>query len=243
MLAKLLGNSAYTVGLTIWVVLALVVGQALASTIVLSLPLSGNQAVVATLLAAVGYAFGLMLAIGMPALARKKLASKVTLGLQRLPSFGDIGIGTLSVLPYYVASGIIIWFGLEVLNVINPDVGQQIPFENLSMRIEYIVAFITLVVLAPFAEELLFRGYFLGRLGEKIGKWVAVVVTAMVFGLMHLVGFNEQGIVLQWSAAGDTFALGLVAGLLRVLTGSIWAGVILHAVKNGIAYYFLFIAR
>jgi len=243
MLAKLLGKSAYAVGLTLWVVLSLVVGQSLASMAVLSFPQSGNPAVVATLLAALGYALGLALALGVPALATRKLVTKKTLGISRLPSIGDIGLGVLSVLPYYIASGVIIWFGMEVLNVINPDVGQQIPFENIALRIEYIVAFITLVILAPFAEELLFRGYFLGRLGERIGKWAAVIITALVFGSMHLIGFTDNGIVLQWSAAADTFALGLIAGLLRTLTGSIWAGIILHAAKNGIAYYFLFIVR
>ena len=103
------------------------------------------------------------------------------------------------------------------------------------------VAFITLVVLAPLAEELLFRGYFLGKTSEKIGKWLAVIVTALVFGFMHLLAPTESGIVLQWGAAADTFAMGLTAGILRTLTGSIWAGVILHSIKNGIAYYFLFI--
>jgi membrane protease YdiL (CAAX protease family) len=48
-------------------------------------------------------------------------------------------------------------------------------------------------------------------------------------------------LVLQWATALDTFALGIVAGSLRLLSGSIWAGMLLHAIKNGIAYYFLFI--
>src|SRR6478672_3146686 len=110
MLAKLLGKSAYAVGLTLWVVLSLVVGQSLASMAVLSFPQSGNPAVVATLLAALGYALGLALALGVPALATRKLVTKKTLGISRLPSIGDIGLGVLSVLPYYIASGVIIWF-------------------------------------------------------------------------------------------------------------------------------------
>ena len=243
MLAKSLGKAAYAVGLTLWVVFSLFVGQALASIIVISFPSEGNQAVVATLMAALGYALGLGLALGVPPLASRKLVSKETLGLHRLPTVADVGIGIMSILPYLVLSGIVLWFGMEVLNIINPEVGQQIPFQNLSLRIEYVVAFITLVIMAPLAEEILFRGYFLGRLSEKTGKWVAMLITALVFGLMHLPAFSETGIVLQWSAAIDTFAMGIVVGALRNLSGSIWAGVVLHALKNGVAFYFLFIAQ
>lgn len=243
MLAKLSGNIAYSIGLILWVVFALFMGQLLASAIVLNLGLSANESVLATILAALGYTFGLALAIGVPVLLTRKPISKETLGISRFPLISDSGLGILAVLPYYILSAAILWIGMDVLNVIDPEVGQQIPFQNLMLQIEFIVAFITLVIMAPFAEELLFRGYFLGRLSEKIGKWVAVVVTAVVFGLMHLIGTNETGVVLQWSAAADTFAMGLAAGSLRAFTGSIWAGVVLHAVKNGIAFYFLFIFR
>jgi membrane protease YdiL (CAAX protease family) len=49
------------------------------------------------------------------------------------------------------------------------------------------------------------------------------------------------GASLQWNVAADTFALSLVLCTLRQITGNIWAGVLLHMIKNGIAYYFLFI--
>lgn len=240
MSARLLGKAAYAAGLALWVVFSLVVGQLLAGVATLILP-GANDAVLTTVLAALGYAFGLGLALGVPVLITRKKTSKRTLGFDRLPSWSDIGLGIAAMVPYYILSGIILWFGTEVLKVIHPEIGQQIPFENLSLRIEYFVAFITLVVMAPLAEELLFRGYLLGRLNEHIGKWLAVVVAGAVFGLMHLIGFDDNGLVLQWGAAADTFAMGLVAGTLRQLSGSIWAGVLLHAIKNGIAYYFLFI--
>lgn len=192
-------------------------------------------------MAALGYALGLGLALGAPALISRKFVSRKVLGIERAVSWTDIGLSILTVLPYYILSGVIVWLGLEVFHVIDPDVGQQIGFAQPSQRIEFIVAFITLVILAPLAEELLFRGYFLGRLSEKISKWLALIVTALVFGLLHLPGVTDTGVVWQWGAAADTFALGLIAGSLRLLTGGIWAGVLLHAIKNAIAYYFLFI--
>lgn len=240
MSANLLGKTAYAIGLTLWVVFALVVGQSLAA-VIYSLVGLQDTAVSMTILAALGYLLALALALGVPALAKRKFVSLKTLAVDRAVSWSDIGLGILAILPYLIVSATILWIGTELIQVIDPDVGQQIPFQNITLRIEYFVAFITLVVMAPLAEELLFRGYFLGRLGERINKWLAVFVTALAFGAMHLVGANDSGIVLQWGAAADTFALGLVVGSLRYVTGSIWAGVILHAVKNGVAYYFLFI--
>jgi membrane protease YdiL (CAAX protease family) len=241
MSARLLGRFAYVVGLTLWVIASFVVGQSLAVLALEVLPNGINTSVLTTILAALGYLFALGLALGIPALIAKKFASKETLGIQRLPSWKDIGVALFSIVPYYVISAIILYLGMEVFTVIDPEVGQAVPFKDLTLRIEYLVAFITLVVIAPLAEELLFRGYFLGRLGEKLGKWVAVLVTALVFGAMHLLGPTETGIVLQWGAAADTFAMGLVVGILRVLTGSIWAGVLLHSIKNTVAFYFLFV--
>ena len=231
----------YTFGLTLWVVFALFLGQSLAGLAIAVLPESVNEAVLTTIIAALGYTFAIALALGIPALIWRKWAGRSTLGIGRAPSWTDIGLGIMSILPYYLLSGALVWLGMEVFTVIDPDVGQQIPFQDLTERIELFVAFITLVMLAPFAEELLFRGYFLGRVKERTGKWVALLVTSVVFGLMHLPGLTENGLVLQWSAAADTFAMGLIAGSLRLLSGSIWAGVLLHATKNAIAFYFLFI--
>lgn len=233
----------YAFGLTLWVIFALVVGQTVAGLAVYGLlPESLGATMLGTVTAAAGYTFALALAIGVPALIWKKRASNATLGLDRWPSWSDIGFGLLAVLPYYLLSAAIVWVGIDILKVIDPNVGQQIGFEDLTRRVELILAFVTLVMMAPLAEEILFRGYFLGRMSEKTGKWVAVVITSVAFGLMHLLGVNENGeIVLQWGAVADTFAMALTAGVLRTLTGSIWAGVLLHGFKNAVAYYFLFI--
>ncbi len=241
MSANLLGKSAYSVGLSLWVVISLFIGQALA-LIALSVFTNQDTAVTNTILAALGYILGLALALGLPAIIwKKKRIDAKTLGVSKAVSWTDIGLGILGFLPYVIVSAAIVWFGTDIARVIDPEVGQDIPFQNLSSQVEFFVAFLTLVIMAPLAEELLFRGYFLGRLSARISKWLAVVVTAVIFGLMHLLGGDESGLVLQWGAAADTFAVGLILGSLRLVTGSIWAGVILHALKNGIAFYFLFI--
>ncbi len=243
MLASLLARTGCSLGLTLWVVVSLVVGQILGQLLVLSSGIQANIAVLTTVAAVFGYSLGILIAVGGSLMvSRRRSIDKKQWGIERLPSWSDIGLGALSVLPYFVLASVVIWIGTDLLKLIDPDVGQQQSFTNLYLRIEYIVAFFTLVVLAPIAEEFLFRGFFQGKVAKYAGSVAAVLLVAIVFGLMHLIGFSEEGaVVFQWGAAADTFALGIAAGVLRLITGSIWAGVILHAIKNGIAYYFLFI--
>jgi membrane protease YdiL (CAAX protease family) len=44
-----------------------------------------------------------------------------------------------------------------------------------------------------------------------------------------------------WIGAVDTFTLSLVLVSLREITGNLWAGISLHAAKNGIAFILLFV--
>lgn len=80
------------------------------------------------------------------------------------------------------------------------------------------------VILAPVAEEWLFRGLMLGRL-LPLGERKAVAVSALCFALSH--GSGEQ---LLYALAG-----GAVLGYLAVRTGRIWPGMLLHAVANAVA--------
>lgn len=80
------------------------------------------------------------------------------------------------------------------------------------------------VILAPVAEEWLFRGLMLGRL-LPLGERKAVAVSALCFALAH--GSGEQ---LLYALAG-----GAVLGYLAVRTGRIWPGMLLHAAANAVA--------
>ena len=64
-------------------------------------------------------------------------------------------------------------------------------------------------------------------------------MTSITFGLAHLwVGPDTP---LQWAVAVDTFTLSLVMCAAREYTGAIWVPMMMHMMKNGIAFYFLFI--
>lgn len=79
-------------------------------------------------------------------------------------------------------------------------------------------------VLTPIGEELLFRGVIANWL-MRFGAWIAVPLSAMVFALAHGIDY----------VLPVAFVIGVVAALLLRATGSIWPGVIVHAVNNGYA--------
>ena len=75
-------------------------------------------------------------------------------------------------------------------------------------------------------EELLFRGLFLKRFEPFLGKGLSVLLTAVVFTLMHTqVTYAAQ--MLQFLVIALT--LSLVWGYLIQKTDSLWGAVLFHA--------------
>ncbi|NUR09993.1 MAG: CPBP family intramembrane metalloprotease [Nocardioidaceae bacterium] len=86
-------------------------------------------------------------------------------------------------------------------------------------------------------EEYIFRGYTLMAIGSlfpraqaNLGKWVAIVVTAVLFALAH----GSQNFPLFF----DRLAFGLIAAWLVTKTGGLEAGIALHVLNNFLAFGF-----
>ncbi|MBP1625747.1 MAG: amino terminal protease family protein [Holophagaceae bacterium] len=83
--------------------------------------------------------------------------------------------------------------------------------------------FLTVAVLAPCFEELLFRGTLLPALRRRLGPWAALFLGALAFGAMHL---QPAGLPLL-------SLLGLAMGLAFLRTGSLWTSILVHGCWNG----------
>jgi len=94
-------------------------------------------------------------------------------------------------------------------------------------------------VLPPLIEETVFRGFVYSGLRTKLKPVVAALITSAVFASLHLEFGN--GKPLLWVAALDTFTLSMVLCYLRQKTNSLWPGIVLHALKNGLAFMSLFV--
>ena len=93
--------------------------------------------------------------------------------------------------------------------------------------------FLVVVLIGPFAEELMFRGLLLDWLKQKLPVWAAVLAGALVFGLAH--GVSVRSGASGWAQLVYRVILGLVTSLLVLRFKSLRPSFVLHAVNNAIA--------
>lgn len=86
------------------------------------------------------------------------------------------------------------------------------------------------VCVAPFAEELVFRGVLLSGLASRMRVGWAILVSALIFGCAHLPDFD-----FAWYAIPTLVLLGLALGWTRIKTRSLWPAVVMHATNNFVA--------
>lgn len=94
------------------------------------------------------------------------------------------------------------------------------------------VLLLLLTVLAAFVEEVLYRGLMLRALAPR-GVWRAAVVTALLFGVMHLLtafAGSDLGVVVGRSVYAAAIGFAYAAYVLR--TGLIWPVILVHALAN-----------
>ncbi|MDB5176910.1 MAG: rane protein of unknown function [Candidatus Saccharibacteria bacterium] len=226
------------VALPVWVTIAFVGGNLIISGLlwllnVLNVPLDTyiRPAIFQTAIATMVYALTIAIVIGVPYVLKRRTTSLVLLGINRLPSWTDIGLAPLVFIGYTFAVTTVLALITAWVPSFPADQIQDVGFKAFGTRSDNILAFMTLVVLAPLAEEILFRGYLYGKLKGHVPAIAAAIATSLLFGLAHG----------QWNVGIDVFVLSLALCGLRSLTGSIWSGILVHMIKNGIAYYFLFI--
>lgn len=84
------------------------------------------------------------------------------------------------------------------------------------------VFFVLMGVIAAIPEETIFRGIMQPTLQNKLGRWSGIVLTALIFALYHV----QFSFVLSVLIPHACF--GLILGLLRERTGTLWAPAITH---------------
>ena len=194
-----------------------------------------NSAALTTLYNALCYTFSLFLLVFVPWKLWKVLKpSRETLGLKSLPTFIDLGLAPVGFFVYYILSALLTgifaffpWFDLEQ--------SQDIGYNYLTSGADYFITFFALVLIAPIAEELIFRGWLYGHLREKLPKKtslpLSILFVSVLFGLLHG----------QWNVGVNVFAMSLVLCGLREITGTIYSGIFLHILKNALAFYLVFV--
>ncbi len=88
------------------------------------------------------------------------------------------------------------------------------------------LSFLALVIIPPFIEEMVFRGFLFPAFAKRFGLISGAVITSVLFGLAHL----------QLNVSLYTLILSLLLCMMYYKLGSIWPGIALHMFNNYLAY-------
>lgn len=134
----------------------------------------------------------------------KKFAAVVAVGL------------TVSLSANYIAQIFLIDLSIFGLETMYEDM-----LTGSTSFIEHIAYILAVSVVPAVAEELVYRGCVMGRL-RKYGDGFALIVSAILFGMMH-------GNLLQ---APFAFVVGIALGWAVIYTNSIFPAMIIHGLNN-----------
>lgn len=160
------------------------------------------------------------------------------LGFGRAFAAKDFGYALVGYAVYFVLLLVALWV-IGPLTGINLEQEQELGFDHLFSTTERLMAFIALVALPPIVEELIFRGFLFTSLRKRMTFFWATLITGILFASPHLLASSEG---LLWVAGVDTFVLSFVLCYLREKTGALWAPIVVHAIKNSIAYVLMLTA-
>lgn len=184
------------------------------------------------LMAILAIFFGGYLWILGPQAREAILGKKGILGLRQ--SCRDVGYGMATLLiSYPIVLVVSQLLGIFVLVFLSGSRGEQVAVLLLKMSQSspslFAMMILTIILIVPFIEELLFRGFLQTWLTSKLGMNAAIVLTSLIFALFHY--SSSQG-VYNVEILGSLFILSCFLGYNTLKRQSLWASFGLHACFN-----------
>jgi membrane protease YdiL (CAAX protease family) len=128
-------------------------------------------------------------------------------------------LGVLSVAVLYGIFYLGNWFVTAILDFASSQVANI--YASKAQAPPALIATILVVWIGP-AEEIFWRGYIQKSFADRWGSWKGYILASLIYALVHVWAFNFMLIMAALVA-------GLFWGLLFVRTGSLWPGIISHA--------------
>ena len=131
--------------------------------------------------------------------------------------------------------GVLCWAAVAAIGCIVPSLWIQemmpelpnVMDENVEGMLGSRAGYAVVGLLAPLAEEVVFRGAILRSLLRWTqNHWLAIAVSALIFAIVHM----------NPAQMPHAFATGLLLGWMYYRTDSILPGVVYHWVNNSVAY-------
>lgn len=137
--------------------------------------------------------------------------------------FGAVAVIAVIILAIGFAEIIQVPLGMLIQDEAGAEINASL-FENVSLPIQ----FISLCMIGPVCEELIFRGLMYRRVRDFLGAWWAIVLSAVSFGVYHQ--NLSQGVFAVF--------FGFLLAAVYEHYGTIWASIAAHAANNLFAVVF-----
>ena len=118
--------------------------------------------------------------------------------------------------------------GFPVEQQFGVDPTQQALSESATEPGLFPLVFLSGIIIAPIAEEIVFRGYMYKAFRDRFKPAYAIILSAALFSIIHL----------EWRAALSLFVIGVVLAYVYEKTGNLMAPITVHILNNAVAFLF-----
>lgn len=179
--------------------------------------------------------YGVLLAIVLFFAGRRAGRAWTRLGLRRFPIWVVVLMPPGALLLQIVSSLISLALSPALGGMKNPqdcDISQAFGAEPL-------LAVLSVAVIAPVVEEIVFRGFIYGGLKPRLGVAISVLVSSALFALAHSLSVGGSILLL----APSLFVAGVALALVYERSRSLVPGMVLHGSFNLLALAAIFLVK
>lgn len=102
--------------------------------------------------------------------------------------------------------------------------------ELFDFRLLLPIAGVALVIFAPIAEEIFFRGFVFAGLVRPFGPAGAMLASGLLFGAFHITSVDTVGLIVPLAA------IGVLLAWVYYRTGSLWPSIVTHVLFNLVSF-------
>ncbi len=125
----------------------------------------------------------------------------------------------------------IVFFMLYALIVVLSGKGKLVFNMNNSLITLKMLFFKAIACMTiALVEEALFRGYILQRVLKKFPKWISILITAAIFGLLHFSSYSSS--YYFWIGIINAIFIGIMLSLIVIKTNSLMLAMGYHFTWN-----------